>query len=149
MQDDFSVPNRANFFKLAPSPYNFVQPGKRPLSSATPTIIELDGKVVGAIGASGGSQIISATAQSILRMLELDMNPLVAIHQPRLHHQLIPNELIVEKRFGNNAIDIWKGKGHNVTFGHILTGVSAAYRLPNGILQAAGDRRKNGSASAY
>jgi gamma-glutamyltranspeptidase/glutathione hydrolase len=119
------------------------------MSSSTPTIIEYDGKVVSSIGASGGSQIISATAQTILRMLDMDLDPFAAVHQPRIHHQLVPNELVVEKSFGKDMINAWKSKGHNVTFAKIFSGVTVASRTPSGLLQSAGDLRKDGSAVAF
>ena len=89
--DDFSIPGISNAFGLAPSPYNYIQPGKRPLSSCVPTIIEKDGKVELVVGASGGSRIITSTANVIVNVLDFGRNPLDAVSDPRAHHQLLPN----------------------------------------------------------
>jgi gamma-glutamyltranspeptidase len=81
--------------------------------------------------------------------LDAGLNPLEAIHQPRLHHQLIPNELVVEETFESDIVDAWRSKGHNVTFGAIFSGVTVAYRKADGLLQTSGDRRKDGAGLAF
>ncbi|KAI8896724.1 gamma-glutamyltranspeptidase, partial [Globomyces pollinis-pini] len=91
--DDFSIPGVSNAFGLAPSPYNFVQPRKRPLSSSVPTIIQKDGSVVAVLGASGGSHISTSTLQVLVRMLDMNMDADDAVSSPRIHHQLLPNKV--------------------------------------------------------
>lgn len=63
VMDDFSIPGKPNTFGLQPSPYNFLEPGKRPLSSCVPTIIERDDEFELALGGSGGSKIVTAVLQ--------------------------------------------------------------------------------------
>lgn len=91
--DDFSVPGKPNYYGLPPSPYNFIHPRKRPLSSASPVFVEKDGKIVLVSGASGGSRIISTVLQSVVGMLDWNLNPLESINHLRLHHQLVPNNV--------------------------------------------------------
>jgi gamma-glutamyltranspeptidase / glutathione hydrolase / leukotriene-C4 hydrolase len=91
--DDFSTPGSPNAFGLAPSPYNYIQPNKRPQSSAVPIIMEKDSKVVIVSGASGGSRITTSTLQTLLNVLEFGMDVGSATAAPRFHHQLIPNEV--------------------------------------------------------
>ncbi len=107
------------------------------------------GKVIGVAGSSGGSQIVSATAQTILRMIDMRQDPHKAVHSPRVHHQLIPNVIVTEQSQSAEMIQSLKEKGHEVVVGGIYTGVSACKRLPNGLLQGSGDERKGGSAVAY
>ena len=142
--DDFSTPEMTNYFGYPPSPFNFIKPGKKPASSATPVIIMEKDKV---IGASGGSQIISSTVQTILRILEMNMDPYKAIHQPRFHHQLMPNALIVEKSADDDLVKALESRGHQIDRGLIFSGVSAVF-VRNGMIMGASDNRKHGKASA-
>ncbi|KAJ6776909.1 GAMMA GLUTAMYL TRANSPEPTIDASE [Salix koriyanagi] len=87
--DDFSIPmNNGNV--PPPAPPNFIRPGKRPLSSMTPTIILKDEKLRAVVGASGGAMIIAGTTEVVLNHLR-GMDPLHSVLAPRVYHQLIPN----------------------------------------------------------
>ncbi|KAJ1341565.1 gamma-glutamyltransferase [Batrachochytrium salamandrivorans] len=152
--DDFSIPGVSNAFGLASSPYNYIRPGKRPMSSSVPTIIEsADGSHVEIVaGASGGSMIITSTMQTILGMTEFGYDPAAAIHMPRMHHQLLPNTLVLEFEFDRHVAREIQTRGHTVVFfneGEYRTGVQAIKRLPDGTLQAASDFRKGGVAAGY
>eukprot|EP00842_Homolaphlyctis_polyrhiza_P005094 jgi/Hompol1/5586/HPOL_002002-RA len=143
--DDFSIPGVSNAFGLAPSPYNFIHPGKRPLSSSVPTIFEKDGHVKAVAGASGGSHIITSTLQTLINMIDLDQDPAAAVHHPRVHHQLIPNTKI------NRQMSVLYAHCSQITWlnrGEYKSGVQAIKRLPDGTLQAASDSRKGGVAAA-
>ena len=93
--NDFSVPNASNFFGYIPSPSNFIKPGKRPLSSITPVIVEYlaNNSLHFAVGAAGGSRIITATVQSLWHVLDQNYTITDALKAPRLHDQLSPNEV--------------------------------------------------------
>lgn len=119
--DDFSSPGGPNFFGLRPSPYNYPQPGKRPLSSTAPTIIEHpDGSFYLALGGSGGSRIFGALVQTILN-LDYDAgaggNISGAVERPRVHDQLWPALVSIESgpEYEGEVTEYLKGKGHNVT----------------------------------
>lgn len=86
--DDFSTPGLPNAYKLAPSRANFIRPGKRPLSSMSPTIVLQGGEVRAVCGASGGPVIITATLQALLGVIMYGVAPLEAVQSPRLHHQV-------------------------------------------------------------
>ncbi|XP_039136275.1 glutathione hydrolase 3-like [Dioscorea cayenensis subsp. rotundata] len=94
--NDFSVPGEPTPDELPPSPANFIEPGKRPLSSMTPVIILKDNQLAGVVGASGGIYIIPAVTQVFIKHYILGMEPLAAIQHPRVYHHLIPNVVTYE-----------------------------------------------------
>ncbi|CAN8254615.1 unnamed protein product [Cochlearia groenlandica] len=96
--DDFSIPMKFTGDQDVPppAPANFIRPGKRPLSSMSPTIILKDGEVKGAVGASGGKYIIAGATEVFLNHFFLNMDPLSSVLAPRIYHQLIPNKISYE-----------------------------------------------------
>ncbi|KAI9349433.1 gamma-glutamyltranspeptidase, partial [Zopfochytrium polystomum] len=150
--DDFSLPGVPNAFGLEPSPYNYIHPGKRPLSSSVPTIVERDGEVEMITGASGGSRIITATLQTILNVVDFGMDLARATAEPRLHHQLQPNEVYVEYEYDKRITRELELKGHKIVRyppGFTLTGVESIYRTKEGLLLASSDMRKGGVSSGW
>ncbi|HET6610073.1 MAG TPA: gamma-glutamyltransferase [Rhodopila sp.] len=95
--DDFTLkPGVPNLFGLVQGKANAIEPGKRPLSSMAPTILVKDGQVQMVLGSPGGARIISAVAETILNVLDYGMNAQEAVDAPRLHHQFLPDQLVVE-----------------------------------------------------
>ena len=91
--DDFTTrPGEPNAYGLVQYQGNRVQPGKRPLSSMSPTLVEKDGKIVMALGAAGGPRIISSVIQTIYRVLVTGLDIDRAVQFPRVHHQFLPNK---------------------------------------------------------
>jgi gamma-glutamyltranspeptidase/glutathione hydrolase len=147
--DDFAaVPGKPNAFGLIQSEANAVAPGKKPLSSMTPTIVLEDGKAVYSAGASGGPKIISATLQVLLNIGRFQMSPDEAIRQPRIHHQWLPNRLLVESPLLEQTQADLRGRGHTVEKAAQLAATQAVSRSPAG-LRAAADPRKYGRAAGY
>ncbi|EAL86996.1 gamma-glutamyltransferase [Aspergillus fumigatus Af293] len=142
--DDFSVPGKSNSFGYVPSKANYIRPGKRPLSSITPAIVTRpDGKLFFLAGSAGGSRIITATVQNIIRVIDQGLTAAQALAQPRLHDQLIPNQVSFEYTYDNSTVDFMKSRGHNVTW--VAPGQSTAQAirvLPNGTFDAAGEPRQ-------
>lgn len=96
--DDFSAkPGVPNMFGLVGGKVNSIQPGKRMLSSMTPTIIEKGGKLFMVVGTPGGSTIITSVFQTILNVIDFNMNMQQAVDAKRFHHQWLPDEVDVEK----------------------------------------------------
>ena len=96
--DDFSAkPGAPNMYGLVEGPNNAVAPGKRPLSSMTPTIVTRDGKLVMVVGTPGGSRIPSAVIETISNMIDFGMTVTEAVDAPRVHHQWLPDEIGYEK----------------------------------------------------
>ena len=96
--DDFAAkPGEPNMFGLIQGERNAIQPGKRPLSAMTPTIVlRKDGTPWFAVGAAGGPTIITAVLQTIINVIDHDMNIQQALDAPRIHHQWMPDELVSE-----------------------------------------------------
>jgi gamma-glutamyltranspeptidase/glutathione hydrolase len=142
--NDFSIPGTSNAFGYIPSPANFIKPGKRPLSSIAPTIVETaDGKLYFVVGAAGGSRIITSTIQNIHHVLDQGMTTTEALAAPRLHDQLVPNQVSFEWAYDNGTVAYLKSLGHNVTW--VAPGQSTAQGvrlLPNGTFEAAGEPRQ-------
>lgn len=142
--NDFSVPGQSNAFGYVPSPANYIRPGKRPLSSISPCIVEFANKTLYyVIGAAGGSRIITSTIQNIIHVLDQNMTAPQALAQPRLHDQLIPNIVSFEYAYNNETVAFIKSRGLNVTW--VAPGQSTAQgirRLPNGTFEAAGEPRQ-------
>jgi len=98
--DDFSAqPGTPNAFGLVGSEANAIEPGKRPLSSMSPTIVVKGSKPVMALGGAGGPTIITAVLQVIVNVLDFEMDLFRAVSLPRFHHQYLPNLLILEPDF--------------------------------------------------
>ena len=147
--NDFSIPDTPNSFGYAPSPANFIRPGKRPLSSISPTIVEhrSNNSLYFVIGSAGGSRIITATIQNLWHVLDQGETVAEALAEPRLHDQLSPNQVSFEYDYDNGTTSFLRALGHNVTW--IAPGQSTAQglrRLWNGTFEAAGEPRQKNSA---
>ncbi|KAI9505100.1 gamma-glutamyltranspeptidase 1-like protein, partial [Coemansia spiralis] len=148
--DDFSTTNKTNGFGLRPSPNNKIVRGKRPLSSTSATIIEYNGEVELVLGGSGGSRILTSVLQVIVNALDFDMRLDNAVDTPRLHHQLLPNHLMVDPLFPSSVSHALAAFGHEIVpLKHGSSVVQAVRRLPNGLLHAVSDARKHGVAAGY
>ena len=110
--DDFAAkPGEENMFHLIQGEANAIQPGKRPLSSMTPTILLRGGKVFLVLGAPGGSRIINGVLQVILNIVDFHMNVQDAVDWPRFHHQWMPDQLYLEKGISPDTVALLRGNG--------------------------------------
>lgn len=115
--DDFSAaPGIPNQFGLLGSEANEIQPGKRPLSSMTPTIVTKNNKFFFSTGSPGGSRIISAVLQSIINIVDFDMNLEDATKAIRIHHQWYPDLLQIENGYPKSMATTLENNGYNVKF---------------------------------
>lgn len=114
--DDFAVakdtPNSYGLIDTRGA--NLVAPGKRPLSSMTPTILDRDGALFMVSGSPGGPRIISTTLLTILNVVDWKMDPQAAASAPRYHHQWDPNRLRVEPQFADEVVSALEARGHEV-----------------------------------
>ncbi len=96
--DDFAAqPGKPNLYGLVQGEANAIMPGKRPLSSMAPTLVEKDGKVVLVLGSPGGPRIITAVLETIMNIVDYGMTPQQAVDAPRLHHQWLPDRVYYER----------------------------------------------------
>lgn len=147
--DDFTtLPGRPNAFGLQQSAANAVAPGKKPLSSMTPTVVLRDGRPVLVVGASGGPRIITATIQVLLEVVVFDRTANQAVTQPRLHHQWLPDEVLLEPQAYRDLAEALKTKGHRVREAQELAATQALRWTPRG-LEPASDPRKHGGPAGY
>jgi gamma-glutamyltranspeptidase/glutathione hydrolase len=141
--DDFSAkPGVPNYFGLIGAEANAIQPGKRMLSSMTPTILEKDGKLFMVLGAPGGSTIITSVLQTILNVVEHEMTMDKAVAAPRFHHQWLPDVIACEE----DAIDTLVRKqlwdmGHRLDNVGRMALVKAVLILPDNDRHGVGDLR--------
>jgi gamma-glutamyltranspeptidase/glutathione hydrolase len=146
--DDFTAtPGAANAFGLVGFEANLPGPGKRPLSSMSPTIVLKDGKPVLVTGSPGGSRIISAVTQVIVNVLDYRMDAAAAVAAPRLHHQWLPDEVRVEHGFTDDTLEALRAKGHRVIEPLGRTSANSIAVTDNGLLGAP-DPRSRGAAAA-
>ncbi|KAJ4483462.1 nucleophile aminohydrolase [Lentinula aciculospora] len=150
--NDFSVPGTPNAFGLWPSPYNYPQPGKRPLSSTVPVIIENnDGSFYIAVGGAGGSLIFTAILQVFLHLLQ-GMDLLESVGHGRLHDQIYPPITVADNIYPADLLDALRERGHNVTvfdINRISSVINIVVQQDNGTIFAVSDARKNGIAAGY
>ncbi len=147
--DDFTaVPGQANAFGLRQSEANAIAPGKKPLSSMTPTIVLKDGRPHFIVGASGGPRIITATTQVLLQMLEFDRSAATAVALPRSHHQWQPHELLLEPALYSELQAGMEQRGHTVKKANALANTQAIRWTATGI-DAGSDPRKHGEPRGW
>jgi gamma-glutamyltranspeptidase/glutathione hydrolase len=151
--DDFtSRPGRPNLYGLIQSERNSIQPGKRPLSSMTPTIVlRKDGSVWFALGARGGPRIISAVIQSVMNVIDFDMDIQEALDAPRIHHQWMPDELWFEPdAMSPDTANILTKYGHTfISEPKYVAAATAVMIDEKGIRLGAIDPRSDGAAIGY
>jgi gamma-glutamyltranspeptidase / glutathione hydrolase len=151
--DDFAAqPGATNMFGLVQGEANAIQPGKRPLSSMTPTILTRGGKLFMVLGGPGGPRIITSVLEVILNVVDFGMNVQDAVDFPRFHHQWQPDRLSLESGFSPDTVALLKARGHTVdqaSGGGSVAAVVEAIVQDQGWLEGAADGRRPGKAAGY
>jgi gamma-glutamyltranspeptidase/glutathione hydrolase len=146
--DDFTAaPGASNAFGLVGFEANLPGPGKRPLSSMSPTIVLKDKKPVLVTGSPGGSRIISTVLQVIVNVLDYQMDVAAAVAAPRLHHQWLPDVVRIERGFADDTIAELKAKGHQVIEPLGQTSANSIAVTANGLLGAPDPRTRGAEAA--
>ena len=149
--DDFSIqPGYPNMYGLIGGEANAVEPSKRMLSSMTPTILEKDGNLFMVLGTPGGSTIITAVFQTIINVIDYNMNIEQAVNSPRFHHQWYPDEIKMEKDIAkdSNLIFQLKTMNHQLDFVSSMNRVDAIIIKENKLFGGA-DKRGDDVVSSY
>lgn len=147
--DDFAAkPGEPNAYGLVQGEANAIQPHKRPLSSMTPTIVTHDGKLAMVLGTPGGPTIINSVLQVLLNVVDFGMNMQDAVNWPRIHHQWLPDQIVLERGFSPDTIALLKARGHNIKIVNQI-GEVAAIEARDGWLEGAADPRTEGVARGF
>lgn len=151
--DDFSSkPGTPNVYGLLGSDANAIAPGKRMLSSMTPTIVEYNGKLKMVVGTPGGSTIITSVLQNILNVVEYNMGMQESVNAARFHHQWYPDNIRMEPNgFDEKTKNKLKALGYELLERNslIIGRVDAILVLPNGQLEGGADPRGDDAAVGF
>jgi gamma-glutamyltranspeptidase/glutathione hydrolase len=148
--DDFAAKAGAsNAYGLVQYEANLPGPGKRPLSSMSPTIVLKDGKPVLVTGSPGGSRIITAVLQIILNSLDFGMTIDQTVGAPRLHHQWMPDQVLVEPGFDPAPLADLAARGHKIVPARPGTSANSIAVTKDGIVGAADPRTRGALAAGY
>ena len=148
--DDFAAkPGAPNAYGLIGGDANAPGPGKRPLSSMTPTIVLKDDKVLLVTGSPGGSRIITTVLQVILNVLDRALPVAQAVGEPRVHHQWSPDVLTVERGLSADLIRALRERGHNVVERAPFGSANSIEVTPAGPAGAADSRTRGALAAGY
>ncbi len=148
--DDFSIkPGVPNVYGLLGGDANAIHPGKRMLSSMTPTLVDSGGKLYMVVGSPGGATIITTVLQTILNVLDFKMNMQEAVKAPRFHSQWLPDYIYLESGgFSNQRQKALQAMGHTILLRGSI-GRCDAIRINKGELEPGADPRGNDRAAGY
>ncbi|HUS06430.1 MAG TPA: gamma-glutamyltransferase, partial [Bryobacteraceae bacterium] len=147
--DDFAAkPGEPNMFRLVQGEANAIAPGKRPLSSMTPTILLKDGKLFMVLGGPGGGRIPSSALQTILNVVDFGLNVQDAVDRPRFHHQWLPDVISLEHGFSPDTIRLLEKRGHKIEITEPQSQIEAIAARA-GWLEGGADGRSNSKAEGY
>jgi gamma-glutamyltranspeptidase/glutathione hydrolase len=147
--DDFAAaPNHPNVYGLVGGEANKVEPGKRMLSSMSPTLVLHRDRPYLILGSPGGSRIISSVAQTLFCFVRFGLSLREAVAQPRIHHQWLPDMVKVERGgYSAEVLQRLRNLGHEVEEVDAFSDVQAIAIDPAGLMTAVSDPRNSGKAS--
>jgi gamma-glutamyltranspeptidase/glutathione hydrolase len=147
--DDFSSkPGAPNGYGLIGGEANAIEAGKRPLSSMTPTIVFNGDRPWFATGSPGGSRSITTVLQNIVNIIDHNMNIATASAAPRMHHQWLPDQLMLEPGFSPDTIRILKQRGHNIDPERYTMGSIQTVMFQDGVFRGSSDSRRPNAESS-
>ena len=148
MDDFVAKPGEPNMFGMVGGEANAIEPGKRPLSSMTPTIVTRNGKLTMVVGAPGGSRITTGVTEVILDVLDFHMNPQQAVDLPRFHEQWKPDILYLQNGIPEQTSKAMKNMGYQVKTTDGVARVEAIV-AKDGKLEGGTESRLNGKVAGY
>jgi len=148
--DDFSIkPGTPNMFGAVGGEANAIVPGKRMLSSMTPTLVLKNKKPYVVIGTPGGTTIPTAVFEALVNILDFNMNASDAINKPKFHHQWLPDEVLVEKDFDANVVKQLQGMGYIIKEVGGIGRTEVIRLLSNGKKETAADKRGDDAVAGF
>jgi gamma-glutamyltranspeptidase/glutathione hydrolase len=149
--DDFSIkPGFPNMFGVLGGEANKIEPGKRMLSSMTPTIIEKDGKLFMVVGTPGGSTIPTSVFQTVVNVIEFNMGMQEAVNEERFHSQWKPDVISYEKGFPElKILDVLKKRGHMLNERSAIGRVDGILMRDDGSMEGGADTRGMDTAVGF
>lgn len=147
--DDFSIkPGVPNMYGAVGGEANAIQPGKRMLSSMTPTLLLKDHKPYVVVGTPGGTTIPTSVFQSIVNVVDFSMNAEDAVNKPKFHHQWLPDVVYTEKTFSSSTNDALKQMGYTIEQRSAI-GRTELIKINSGKLETAADKRGDDSIAGF
>jgi gamma-glutamyltranspeptidase/glutathione hydrolase len=147
--DDFSAkPGAPNKYGLLGTEANAIAPGKRMLSSMTPTIVLQNNKPYLVAGTPGGSTIITSVLQTLVNVLDFNLSITEAVNNPKFHHQWQPDSIYVEKGFPAATLQKLEAMGYHLSERSQI-GRTEVIRIKGGVIEAVADGRGDDSAAGY
>ncbi len=148
--DDFSAkPGAPNMYGAVGAEANAIAPHKRMLSSMTPTIVLKNNKPWIIVGTPGGTTIPTSVYQTLIDIIDFNMNPEDAVNDPKFHHQWLPDELYVENTFDTNVSDALKKMGYKISIKFGIGRTEVIMQEPNGVITGVADNRGEDAAVGY
>ena len=148
--DDFSIkPGVPNMYGAIGGDANAIEPGKRMLSSMTPTLVLKDDKPFMVVGTPGGTTITTSVFQSIVNVVDFNMSAADAVDKPKFHHQWLPDTVYIEKGFSETTEQQLKEMGYKLEERGAIGRTELIKILPDGKREAAADIRGDDSVSGY
>jgi gamma-glutamyltranspeptidase/glutathione hydrolase len=148
--DDFSVkPGVPNMYGAIGGEANSIQPGKRMLSSMTPTLVLKDKKPYIVIGTPGGTTIPTSVYQALINVIDFNMSVGDAIDKPKFHHQWLPDEVAIEPDFDSNTKEQLIKMGYKITPRGSIGKTEGIRILPNKRRETAADKRGDDSVAGF
>jgi gamma-glutamyltranspeptidase/glutathione hydrolase len=148
--DDFSIkPGVPNMYGAIGGEANAIVPGKRMLSSMTPTLVLQNGKPFLVVGTPGGTTIPTSVYQTLVNIITFGLSTEDAVYKPKFHHQWLPDEVFVERSFPAALRDELRKMGYKITERGAIGRVEAIKVLPDGRFEAVADNRGDDAAEGW
>jgi gamma-glutamyltranspeptidase/glutathione hydrolase len=148
--DDFSIkPGVPNMYGAIGGEANAIAPGKRMLSSMTPTIVLQGGKPYLVVGTPGGTTIPTSVYQTIINIIDFGMSTDDAVNKPKFHHQWLPDEIMIERSFPAVTKEALQKMGYKITERGAIGRTEVIKILPDGSFEAVADSRGEDGAEGY
>lgn len=148
--DDFSIkPGVPNMYGAIGGDANAIEPGKRMLSSMTPTLVLKNSNPFMIVGTPGGTTITTSVFQTIVNVIDFNMNADDAVNKPKFHHQWLPDTVLIEKGFLESTAEQLKAMGYRLEMRGAIGRTELIKILPDGMREAAADKRGDDSVSGY